>query len=73
MGFWFSEDKDQILRGESGAASRDYLMTVELNVDKTADWDDYERYMLAELQRDGFDSVHLDDDWLIFDPARIAT
>lgn len=69
--FWFSEDKDKILRGESGAVSAKYLIKARLRVDKTAGWDAYDRYSLDELESLGYDSIHLDDDWVIFDPARI--
>ena len=69
--FWFSEDKDKILRGESGAVSAKYLIKVHLRVNKTAGWDEYDRYSLDELENLGYDSIHLDDDWVIFDPARI--
>lgn len=69
--FWFSEDKDKILRGESGAVSAAYLIKVLLHVNKTAGWAEYDRYSLAELENLGYDSIHLDDDWVIFDPARI--
>jgi hypothetical protein len=69
--FWFSEDKDKILRGESGAASVKWLMTVRLRVSKTAGYDEYDRYFLTQLQDMGYDSVHLDDDWIILDPSRI--
>lgn len=69
--FWFSEDKDKILKGESGAASSKYVMTVELNVNKTAGWPEYERYGLGELQDLKYDSVLLDDDWIVFDAKNI--
>jgi hypothetical protein len=69
--FWFSEDKDKILGGESGAVSAKHLIKVLLRVDKTAGWDEYDRYSLAELENLGYDSIHLDDDWVIFDPSRI--
>lgn len=68
---WFSEDKDKILRGESGAVSSDYLMTVELTVDKTAGWDEYDRLLLEQIQDQGYDSIKLDDDWILFDPDRV--
>jgi hypothetical protein len=70
--FWFSEDKDKILRGESGAVSAKHLIEVHLRVNKTAGWNAYDRYSLAELENLGYDSIHLDDDWVIFDPARIT-
>ena len=69
--FWFSEDKDKILRGESGAVSAAHLIKARLRVNKSAGWDEYDRYSLAELENLGYDSIHLDDDWVIFDPDRI--
>lgn len=70
---WFSEDRDKIVRGESGANSSKYLVTAQINVNKTAEWDEYDKYMLAQLKQMGYDSIHLDNDWVIFDPkdARI--
>jgi len=69
--FWFSTDKDKILRGESGAVSTKHLIKALLHVDKTAGWDEYDRHSLDELESLGYDSIHLDDDWVIFDPKRI--
>ena len=43
---WFSEDKDKILQGESGACSSEYIMKVELTVDKSAGWDEYNKLYL---------------------------
>ena len=69
--FWFSEDKNKILRGESGAASAAYLIKALLHVNKSAGWAEYDRYSLGELENLGYDSIHLDDDWVILDPDRI--
>ena len=69
--FWFSEDRDRILRGESGAASTKWLMTVELKPGKVAGWDEYDRYSLGELDGLGFDSVKLDEDWIILEPENV--
>ena len=69
--FWFSEDVDKILRGESGAASVKWLMKVELDVSNVAGWEEYDRYMLDQIEDMGYDAIHLDDDWILFDPARI--
>jgi hypothetical protein len=69
--FWFSEDKAKILRGESGAVSAAYLIKVLLRVDKTANWDAYDKYSLGELYNLGYDSIQLDDDWVMFDASRI--
>lgn len=64
--FWFSEDKDKILKGESGASSVKYIIEVILIVNKTAGWDEYEKLSLGEIYNLGYDSIHLDDDWVIF-------
>jgi len=68
---WFSEDKDKILRGESGACSSKWIMTVELSVDNPAGWDEYDKLALMQIEDAGFDSISLDDDWVMFDPKRI--
>jgi hypothetical protein len=69
--FWFSEDKDKILKGESGAVSSKYIMTVKLKVNKTAGWDEYEPLTLDQIEDQGYDSIKLDDDWIIFDNKNI--
>lgn len=69
--FWFSEDRDKIVRGESGANSSKYIITAEITVNKVAGWDEYDKYFLAELKQMGYDSIHLDDDWVVFNPKNI--
>jgi hypothetical protein len=68
---WFSEDRKRIERGESGADSNKYLVTAEINVNKTAGWPEYEKLMLAQIKSEGYDSIKLDDDWVVFDPRRV--
>jgi hypothetical protein len=68
--FWFSEDKDAILAGEKGISAK-YLMTARLTMKKTAGWTEYERYGIGELRNMGYDSVKLDDDWIVFDKRQI--
>ena len=67
---WFSQDKDKILQGESGACSSKYIMKVELTADKTAGWDEYDKLALMQIEEE-FDSIKLDDNWVMFDPKRI--
>lgn len=69
--FWFTEDINKIKEGTSGAASSKYIAEVELTVDKTAGWEEYEKLCLFQIENDGFDSIKLDDDWIIFDNNRI--
>ena len=69
--FWFSEDKEKIQRGESGAVSSKYIITAEITVNKTAGWEEYDKFFLQELKHQGYDSIHLDDDWVVFDSKNI--
>ena len=69
--FWFTEDKDKIKRGESGAYNSKYIMTVELNIKKPAGWYLYDKLGLGQIEDAGYDSIKLDDDWVIFDPKNI--
>ena len=69
--FWFSDDKDKILRGESGAVSSKYIITADITVNKTAGWDEYDKFFLQELKDKGYDSIKLDDDWVVFDAENI--
>lgn len=69
--FWFHTDKDHILRGESGASSIKYIIEVELTVRKTAGWEEYEKLGLGQITDLGFDSIKLDDNWVIFSPRNI--
>lgn len=69
--FWFSEDKGTIERGESGAVGFSNIIHVRLKVEKTAGWEEYEKFALMQIEGNGFDSIKLDDDWIIFDERRI--
>ena len=69
--FWFSTDKDSIINGNSGAAGTKYVMKCLLNLHNTAGWDEYERMNIDQLIAEGFDSVKLDDDYIVFDPNDI--
>jgi hypothetical protein len=69
--FWFTEDIEDIKNGTSGAVSNKYIATVELSVKNTAGWEEYESKMLQQIEEMGFDSIKLDDTWVIFDSDRI--
>lgn len=70
--FWFSTDIEKIKGGTSGANSSEYIYVVDLVVEKTAGWKEYEKMYLQQIEDNGFDSINLDDDWVIFDPNRIT-
>jgi len=69
--FWFSEDKDEIIRGGKGVAPVNYLMTCKLNVSNPAGWEEYEKLGLGQIESRGFDSIKLDEDWIVFDEKDI--
>lgn len=75
---WFSEDRKKIERGESGAGSTRYIMTVKLKVRNVAGWREYDQLMLAQIfsKTYGFDAIRLDHgedgaDWALRDPRRV--
>lgn len=69
--FWFCEDREALLRGERGADSTRYLMTCDLHVERPAGWREYEKLYLSQVEAEGYDSIHLDDCWVVFDPRKI--
>jgi len=71
--FWFSSDKDKILRGESGAVSGKSLIPVFLSAKKLAGWDEYDKYTLGQLRDQGYDGIKLDDDYVVFEPSQIKS
>lgn len=72
-GFWFTSNRAKIESGESGAGSSGRIMEVYLSAKKLAGWDEYDRMSIAELRREGFDGVKLDDDYLVFEPTQIKS
>ena len=71
--FWFTSDKDKILAGEAGAASRDAIIPVFLSAKKLAGWNEYEKLGLGQIEGMGYDGVKLDDDYIIFNPTQIKS
>jgi len=70
--FWFSDDINEIKNETSGAVSNKYIAHVELFVNKTAGWEEYDNKYLQQIDDDGFDSIHIDHNWIIFDSNRIT-
>jgi len=72
---WFTETKDKILNGETGASTRfgqtKYIFEAYLNIKKMAGWDEYEKYGLGEIEEMGFDGIKLDDDYVVFESNQI--
>jgi hypothetical protein len=68
---WFTEDKGKIIKGESGALSSKYIMTVKLTIKKPAGWNEYDKLYLQQIEDLGHDSIKLDDNWVMFNPSNI--
>jgi hypothetical protein len=56
---WFSDSKDQIASGDSGAQGTKYIMERLITLKNPAGWDEYDRLSVDELIRDGYDGVIL--------------
>ena len=73
--FWFTTDKQKISRGETGAGLRPdkkkKTLSVFLKTEKSAGWNEYDKLGLGEIESRGFDSIKLDDDFVIFDSSQI--
>lgn len=71
--FWFTSDKNKIIAGEAGAASRDAIIPVFLSAKNLAGWSEYGKLGLGQIQGRGYDGVKLDDDYIIFEPTQIKS
>jgi hypothetical protein len=59
---WFSSDKDSIIQGNTGAAGRKYIYTLEVTINKPAGWNEYQTLGIWELKREGYDGAILKND-----------
>ena len=75
--FWFTADKGQIERGETGASGGEkgkemYVMPVFLSINKIGGWNEYDKWQTAsELIQEGYDGLKLDNDYIVFSPTQI--
>jgi hypothetical protein len=59
-GIWFTDSKNTITKGESGAQGVKNIMERHLDNDiKIGGWDEYEKMTIDEMVRDGFSGVKL--------------
>ena len=71
--FWFTSDKNKIIRGEAGAASSKEIIPVFISAKSLAGWDEYQKLGLGQIRDRGFDVIQLDDDYIVFDPTHIKS
>ena len=73
---WFTSDKDKILKGEVGASGKGFIITAQVTINNPAGWDEYDKYLLIQLQQMGYDGVILKNndesfDCFVFDTKQI--
>ena len=75
--FWFTETRAKIANNETGAGLRPdkekIILDVYLKANKQAGWGEYDKLGLGEIEGRGFDSVKLDDDYIIFNSTQIKS
>lgn len=75
--FWFTENRAKIDNDETGAGLRPnkekIVLDVYLKANNSAGWDEYDALGLGEIEGRGFDSVKLDDDYIIFNSNQIKS
>lgn len=70
---WFAKDAESLVKDLHGASINNqkpvYLYKCIVNPRKIANWDQYEKLSIGELRRDGFDSIDLDEDFVVLNPT----
>ena len=69
---WFAKDSEDLVKDLHGASINSrkpvYLYKCIVNPIKVANWDQYEKLSIGELRRDGFDSIDLEEDFVVLNP-----
>jgi len=69
-GIWFTDNKDSIKKGETGALGNKNILTRYITLENPATWEEYEKYSVGELINMGHDGVILPEenriDYLVF-------
>ena len=72
---WASSSFDKVKSGEVGAQSNGYIAKVKLTIKNPANWDEYDKKSLWELQSEGYDGAILPDGdevtYFVFSPDQV--
>lgn len=72
---WFTSDKEGLKRGEKGAQGGKIIYTLSVDIKNPAGWNEYEKYMLDQIEQMGYDGVILPSsfgfDGFVFNPNQI--
>jgi hypothetical protein len=58
---WFTTNKESIEKGEVGASGHGVIKNIYISMKNPANWDEYEKYTLGQLEDLGYDGVILSD------------
>lgn len=72
---WFAKDRDDLLKNRHGASINSnkpiWLYKVTASVNNPAGWAEYDKYVLDQLIEMGYDSIDLDDDFVVLNDKNI--
>ena len=75
-GFWFTNSIEALKNKQAGASGGKYIMTRYITLNNPAGWDEYDKYSIGELIKQGYDGVILPEDdridYLVFNPELIS-
>lgn len=73
---WFAKDRQDLLQDLHGASINSkkpiYLYECKIVANKTAGWEEYDKYGIGELRSMGYDTVELDGDVAVIDEKKIS-
>lgn len=65
--FWFSSDKQSIMKGESGAQGTNNIMELYVRLTNPVGYEEYDRLFVDQYKTEGFDGAILDNSDFEFD------
>jgi len=72
---WFTSDREKVVAREVGAQGHGYIVSAYVDIKNPADWEAYNRLLLAQFQGDGLDGAVLPTqtgfDCFVFDPSQV--
>lgn len=73
---WFATDKEDLIKDLHGASINSskpvYLYKCQININKAAGWNEYDKYGIGELKSMGYDTINLDGDIAVIDSKNIT-
>lgn len=74
---WFTSDQRKVLEKEVGAAGHGYIYELKVDLKNPAGWDEYDKYLIFQLESMGYDGAILPNgdgsfDGFVFDPNQIT-